>query len=257
MSQIVTDAIVLHAFDYRETSRILRLATREAGVRSVIARGARRSKERFGAAVDLFAEGSARISLQASGDLHTLVSFDVSRSREALAGDWTRFTAANALSEIMLRFARDDAHAELIDAYAHALDSLASARAGSGDAVGLGGAWRLVAELGFAPVLDACASCEAPLAPDAIVQFSHRAGGALCARCAAPVTAAKPLPPEARAAIAAWLDGRDAPAALDELTVRAHLRLLRHFLVEHLADERPLRAFAVWERNDWGAVERR
>jgi DNA repair protein RecO (recombination protein O) len=257
VSQVVTEAIVLHAFDYRETSRILRLATRDAGVRSVIARGARRSKERFGAAIDLFAEGSARISLHASGDLHTLVSFDVSRSREALAGDWTRFSAANALSEIMLRFARDDVHAELFDAYAHALDSLAGARPRSGDAVGLGGAWRLVAELGFAPALDSCASCGAPIAPEAAVHFSHRAGGALCARCAAQVPSVKPLPPDARADISAWLEGREAPAELDELTVRAHLRLLRQFLMEHLADDRPLRAFAVWERNDWGAVEHR
>ena len=257
MSQIVTDAIVLHAFDYRETSRILRLATRDVGVRSVIARGARRSKERFGAALDLFAGGAARIALHASGDLHTLVSFDVSRSREALAGDWKRFAAANALSEIMLRFARDDAHAELYDAYAHALDALAGANAGGADAVGLGAAWRLVAELGFAPVLDACASCSTPLEPDATVQFSHRAGGALCAKCAAGVPGARPVPADARAAIAAWLDGRDAIGVVDQPAVRAHLRLLRHFLMEHLADERPLRAFAVWERDEWSQDERR
>jgi DNA repair protein RecO (recombination protein O) len=38
---LATDAIVLHAFDYRETSRIVRLATRDVGMVSVIARGAR------------------------------------------------------------------------------------------------------------------------------------------------------------------------------------------------------------------------
>lgn len=256
MPQLVTDAIVLHAFDYRETSRILRLATREAGVRSVIARGARRSKERFGAALDLFAEGAARIVLHATSDLHTLASFDVARSRESLAADWARFTAANALSEIMLRFARDDTHTELFDAYAHALDALSRSERDSADAVGLGGAWRLVAELGFAPVLDACASCDAPLARDAAVAFSHRAGGALCAACAAAVSESRSVPATARRTIAEWLEGHDAGAG-DEATVRAHMRLLRQFLVEHMADERPLRAFAVWERDDWGQAEAR
>ena len=40
MTLVVTEAIVLHAFDYLESSRILRLVTRDAGVRSVLARGA-------------------------------------------------------------------------------------------------------------------------------------------------------------------------------------------------------------------------
>ena len=60
MPLLATDAIVLHAFDYLESSRILRLVTREAGVRSALARGARRSRRRFGSALDLFAQGSAR-----------------------------------------------------------------------------------------------------------------------------------------------------------------------------------------------------
>ena len=47
MPLVETDAIVLHVFDYSETSRILRLATRDAGLQSVLARGARRSKSRW------------------------------------------------------------------------------------------------------------------------------------------------------------------------------------------------------------------
>ena len=44
-----TDAVVLRAFDYRETSTIATLFTRCDGVISVLARGARRPKSRFGA----------------------------------------------------------------------------------------------------------------------------------------------------------------------------------------------------------------
>ena len=35
MALLATDAIVLHSFDYLESSRILRLVTREAGVRQL------------------------------------------------------------------------------------------------------------------------------------------------------------------------------------------------------------------------------
>ena len=72
MPALRTDAVVLHMFDYLETSRILKLATREAGVQSVLARGARTSKKRFGSALGLFAEGQAQIQVNPGRELHTL-----------------------------------------------------------------------------------------------------------------------------------------------------------------------------------------
>jgi DNA repair protein RecO (recombination protein O) len=52
-------------------------------------------------------------------------------------------------------------------------------------------------------------------------------------------------------ALDGWLRG-DAPAAeLDDLEARAHQRLLREFLREHLTDGRPLRAFEAWEGEQW------
>jgi DNA repair protein RecO (recombination protein O) len=247
---VVTDAIVLHAFDYRETSRILRIATRDAGVRSVIARGARRSKSRFSSALDLFAEGSAQIVMHGSGDLHTLASFDVTRARPLLAARWDRFAAANALSEIVLRFAKDDTQPGLYETYAGALTALESADEASSEA-GIAGAWALVAELGFGPSLDDCASCGAGLPADASVRFSHRAGGALCDECAPQHPGTRVIPPEARAALNAWTNHRERFSISDSPAIKSHLRLLREFLHEHLADERPLRAFAVWEHGDW------
>src|ERR687883_1333581 len=95
MPLLTTDAIVLHAFDYSETSRILRLATREAGVQSVLARGARRAKSRFGSALDLFAQGAAQLYLKEGRDLQTLSGFDVTRARPALADDLGRFAGAS------------------------------------------------------------------------------------------------------------------------------------------------------------------
>jgi DNA repair protein RecO (recombination protein O) len=112
--------------------------------------------------------------------------------------------------------------------------------------VALGGAWRLVAELGFAPSLEECASCHAPLAGTLPVVFNHRAGGALCERCARLSQGGRKLPADARRALGAWLAGeRDDPA--DAASVKAHQRLLREFLEEHLGDGQPLRAFVTWE----------
>src|SRR5690349_4743055 len=148
MAPLTTDAVVLHAFDYLESSRILKLATRDAGVRSVLARGARRSSRRFGSALDLFAEGTAELHAKPGRDLDTLGGFEVTRARPGLAADLARFTGAAAIAELALRFARDTADAEFFDALRDALDRIAVAPPADARRATLAGAWRLVAALG-------------------------------------------------------------------------------------------------------------
>jgi DNA repair protein RecO (recombination protein O) len=241
-----SDSLVLHSFDYRETSRIVRIATRDAGVLSVIARGARRPKSPFGSAIDLFTSGVAHVRAHPARDLHTLAGFDVTRARSELAGSLERFTAASAVAELCLRFGREDESGHVHDGATAVLDAIGGASPGDVAAIALAGAWRVVADLGFAPSLDQCASCHADVAPDLAVTFDRRAGGALCAKCARLGPRGRQLPAEARGTLRQWLAGAEAP--LDDASARrAHQRLLREFLEEHLGDGRPLRAFVTWE----------
>lgn len=254
MPPLATDAIVLHAFPYSETSRILRLATRDAGVQSVLARGARRGKGRFSAALDLFAQGTAQLYMKEGRDLQTLAAFDVTIARSALAADLSRFTAASATAELMLRFGTaNEAPDTLFDTLTAALDRIAAAPPLRADEAGLAGAWHLVAELGFAPSMHSCALCHAPVTDPGGLPFSSVAGGVLCASCASRQAGARVLPAAARACIAAWSTGvlAESPGPLE---IRAHQRLLREFLQEHLLDGRPLRAFTVWEHGGWSAA---
>ncbi len=243
-----TVAIVLHSFEYRETSRIVRLATREAGVVSVIARGARRPKSRFGQALDLFTSGAAQLVLNPTKDLHTLTAFDATRARPALAGSLRRFGAAAALGELCLRFGTE-AGAGVHDALVRGLDALETSVDDDVPAIALSAGWRIVAELGFAPELDACALCQRIIAPEEEVRFAHRSGGAVCNSCRALVPGARNLPASARATLLSWLSDGDATIA-DRQIARAHQRLLREFLEEHLADGRAMRAFQAWEKLD-------
>jgi len=245
MSLVSTEAIVLHSFDYLESSRVLRLATREAGVRSAIAKGARRSSRRFGGGLDLFSRGVAHLYTKPGRDLDTLAGFDDLRASIHLASDLGRFTGASAIAELTLRFSREaSVDAALYDAVAGALEEIASAPPDQTRAAVLGGAWRIVAELGFAPTLDDCADCHASLPSGDVVMFSHPAGGALCARCGR-LARGRVLPPNARGAVRTWLSGGVVSLA-DRAQARAHQRLLREFLAEHLVDGRPLRAFDAW-----------
>jgi DNA repair protein RecO (recombination protein O) len=253
MSLVVTEAIVLHAFDYLESSRILRLVTRDAGVRSVLARGARRSRKRFGTALDLYAQGVAELHVKPGRELDTLASFDVSHARPQLAGELGRFTGASTIAELTLRFVRDAADPALFTAVADALDAIGAAKAGAAREATLAGSWRVLAELGVAPAVDSCAECHASIAEGSTAMFSHPAGGALCTRCSRLARSGRVLPASARTALRAWLSGQLVDLSNDA-ELRAHQRLLREFLREHLADDRPLRAFDVWEHAAWSGT---
>lgn len=249
MALVVTEAIILHAFNYLESSRIFRIATRDAGLQSVLAKGARRSRARFGSALDLFAGGSAQLYVKPGRDLQTLASFDVTRSRPQLAGDITRFTGASMIVELAMRMAGEEPNPELFDAIAAALDGMAGATPQETVQTALACGWRMIAACGFSPTLDSCALCHDTLDPDLASGFSHVSGGALCADCARTIPS-RVLPPDARAALRMWIAGAHT-AVLPPASGRAHQRLFREFVVAHSGDARPLRAFDVWEQHRW------
>ena len=144
------------------------------------------------------------------------------------------------------RFASEDEGGAIHDTLAVGLDAIGTAADPEVGGRTLAAAWRLVSELGFAPALDRCALCHRTLGDDEIVRFGHRSGGALCRLCAALVPGARTLPVEARVTLLRWSREEEVPV-LDAPTLRAHLRLLREFVEEHLGDGRALRAWASWE----------
>lgn len=253
MSLVVTEAILLHAFDYLESSRIVRLLTRDGGVQSALARGARKSRARYGSSLDLFAQGTAQLHTRPQRELHTLSGFELTKSRPGLAEDVSRFTAASAVCELALRFAGEDSGPILYDTIDEALDLIAVADRDHTVAAGLASCWRIVSALGFTPALENCALCHSDIESEAETGFSHVAGGALCVRCSSITPAARRLPASARAAIIGWLnEGHTVSVTAGD--GRAHQRLVREFLSEHLDDGRPLRAFPVWEEERWTAA---
>ncbi|MFN2636261.1 MAG: DNA repair protein RecO [Gemmatimonadaceae bacterium] len=253
MPLLATDAIVLHAFDYLESSRIIRLLTRASGIQSTLARGARKSRGRYGSALDLFAEGTAQLYIKPNRELHNLASFEISRTRSELAEDVGRFTAASTIAELALRFAGEEASDALYETVAEALDRIAVSPPERTIDVGLAGAWRIVSVLGFTPELESCALCHAPIRESDETMFSHISGGAVCPACARLAPGGRKIPADARAIIGVWLNGEES-IPVTEGEARSHQRLLREFLGAHLSDDRPLRAFAVWEHERWSAA---
>jgi DNA repair protein RecO (recombination protein O) len=254
MSAHATESVVLHAFDYLESSRIIKLLTRDLGLRSVLARGARRSAKRFGAALDLFVQGTAELEIKPGRDLDTLTGFDLERTRATIGQDLARFAGASALAELILRFAQDDTDTDLFDVTVAALDRVATSNGPAARDAAIAGAWRILGALGFAPSLDQCADCEREIGADETVLFSQSSGGIVCESCAKKARVGRKLPPAARLALAAWAAGDEPTTHLSDADARAHQRLLREFVHEHLSDGRPLKAFDAWETGAWSGT---
>src|SRR3989454_9647685 len=77
MALVTTPAVVLQTYRYSETSKVVRLATRELGVQSAIAKGALRPKSPFGAGLELLSEGTAQLSFRETPELPTPCPLDL------------------------------------------------------------------------------------------------------------------------------------------------------------------------------------
>ena len=241
---ITTPAVVLQAFPYGDTSRILRLATRDHGVQSVIAKGAMRPRSRFIGRLQVLSEGVARFYYRSTRDLHTLAGFDVTDQHVELAGDLRRFAAAAALAELVLRTAHEEPQPEVFATLADTLRALAAAPPDRVDLVALAGVWHTVIMLGFAPTVDQCVRCERPLGSRA--SFALAEGGLLCEACGQG-TGAGALGADDQVALRAFLEGCEGGVALPAPHVAAHRRLLARFIRRHVADDARLPALAFWE----------
>jgi DNA repair protein RecO (recombination protein O) len=253
MPLVSTPAIVLSALRYSETSKIVRLATRDYGVQSGMAKGALRPKSRFGAALQLLSEGQAQLVMKEHRELHILAAFDLRRLHVGLAADLERYAIACALAEVMLRFAPPDPHPESFDLLQHALDELETAPASSVASLGFRLLWQLVSVLGFAPSLDACVVDGTPLPADGPLPFSTRDGGALCQVCASQPGATQ-LPERDRGDLVALLDPAASLPSFDARHGAAHRRLLARYIRYHLAEGAELPALEFWMQQPWAAA---
>lgn len=250
MALVSTAAIVLHSIKYSETSKIVRLVTKDYGIQSAIAKGAARPKSRFGAQLEVLSEGTAHLYLKPTRELQTLAGFDALRLRPELASDLRRYAAAQVLVELVLRCAPSEPQPWLFDFLGQQLDRLARAGQEGLEHTALNAVWRLVVRLGFAPALDRCARDDSSLGSGAAA-FSVADGGLVCARCAHDRKTAR-LGPDDRRLLEEWVTADAAPVEpIPPGRGAAHRRLVARFVRYHLAEDRELKALEFWEALPW------
>lgn len=247
MALVTTPATILKTYEYSETSKILRLLTRDSGLCSAIAKGARRPKSRFGGVLEPFTDGVATFYAKPGRDLHTLSGFELRKERQSLGRDLVRYAGAGLLTEIVFQFASGSADPRLFRALRRGLDRLVEESENVESAL-LGQAWVLIGCLGFAPNLERCGSCGRAVAHSgAGSSFDLAAGGLRCAACwpRAGAPTVRRLSAAGGAELRALVTGQLSNGRLE--TADQQRVLLRDFITYHLAEGRPLKSFRFLE----------
>jgi DNA repair protein RecO (recombination protein O) len=177
-----TEAIVLRSIRYGEADRILHLYTPGYGRLSAIAKGARRSRSRFGARLEPFFHIRAMLH-EGRSDLLTVTGVDTITAhggvREHAA---TLDAAARACDAVSRLFETADPHPEVFRLLANELALLHADATHGRPGNGLAFRLKLLLAAGIVPQLAACAVCGEA---EHLRGFSGAAGGVVCSACEA------------------------------------------------------------------------
>lgn len=178
------EAIVLRSIRYGEADRILHLFTPTRGRLGAIAKGARRSKSRFGARLEPPSQVEIRL-LPGRGDLAIVTGVELLASNDAVRRDHRRSSVAMiGMEAVSQLFPESDPSPRAYRALARFLEVLCDYDVPGGDPrkdpLAMSLQFKLLWVAGLAPNLDACTSC-AETGPLSL--FSVAAGGAICDGC--------------------------------------------------------------------------
>lgn len=193
MPYLKTEAISLKRADYRETSQLLTLYSRDFGKLTCIAKGARRPKTRFQGGIDLLNQCEIIFLEPRWGGLSTLTECTVKNHFPLLRKRLEHFYSANFLAELVLLATpeRDPSPAvyRLLLDYLEALGDFKRTQE-----LVLSFVLKLQGLLGMRPELEACCYCGRKLPPRDPARFDPQAGGVVCFQCGNNMKALSILP---------------------------------------------------------------
>ena len=175
-------AIILRSRRWGEADRIVTLYAKSLGKIRGVARGARRQKSRFGAALEPFTLCRVNLFEKAGDSLFRISQIDLVQSFQSLREDLDLMASAARMVNVVTAVTPDgDPDPRLFDTLEQGLASLHR---------GEDPAWtallfqvRLLGLIGFRPQTDHCVACgKAQAVGDP--QFSPLAGGLVCPVCA-------------------------------------------------------------------------
>ncbi len=202
MSLEQSEAIVLRTYPWSETSLVVSLYTRQFGKLSMLAKGARRPKSPFEAALDLLSICRVVFIAKSSDALDILTEAKLERRFRAGSWDFLRLNCGYYVVELLDRLTdKGDQQPEIFDLARDTLTSLEDP-ACEPRAVVLRYELGLLRMTGNLPSWRICVQCAAEVQPADWVTFGLTAGGVLCSKCQAGARNTLRVP----AAVQEWME---------------------------------------------------
>jgi DNA repair protein RecO (recombination protein O) len=209
--------IVLRTMRLGEADKIVTIVTEGRGKVRAVAKGVRKTKSRFGGRLEPLSHVS--LQLYEGRNLDTITQVESIDHFRAVREDLDRLSKATTMLEVVDALVQEGEEDPRV--LQMLLGALRTLEAAPSPLVVPAFFWKLLAHVGFRPLLDACASCGADTE---LVAFDLDEGGVLCRSCARGTR----LTPEALSLLRRILGG-DLVAVLAEPPSQAG------YAVEHLA----------------------
>lgn len=176
------DAVLLRSVDYGDADRIVTLLTPEHGKVSVLARAARKSQKRFGGALEACCVLRVEIG-DGRGELGRLAQAQLVRAFPGILRDLSKLAVAGAALELVREAtAPREPDARVFETVVAMLDAVDRAGGGAEQVLACFQV-RLMAVLGLAPGLDACAECGRRAHEGQAALFDPQRGSVVCRAC--------------------------------------------------------------------------
>ena len=176
-------AIVLRTLDYGDTSQIVTLFTRDFGRVKGMARAAKRSRRRFGGALEMFSHVQAIFRERPHADLVVLQQCDPLEPFSRLCTSYERICTASVVVEMVDALTAEREPSEAL--YTMLVEALRHIEGEGREEFAYIFAWRCLSLLGYAPQLAQCVACRRAPEKGENIAFSVEQGGVLCRDCAA------------------------------------------------------------------------
>lgn len=248
---VTSEAVVLRTMNYRETSRIAVLLTRDEGKVSVIAKGARDRRSRLGAPLQVMNHVTAVFYMKQSRELQLLSQCDLVRPFRRLTRDLARMAPAMAAVELIDAVTPpEEPNDALFALLTRTLDVIDSATKNPENALYYF-EMHLLDNIGFRPDLHRCCKCLRPVIRAEDLRGAHMGpNGVFCADCSAKGHGLEPLSGAALRVLQRFQELGDSET-VTRMTLSTQVRseiglVLRRFLVGHVEGLRTLKSESVF-----------
>ncbi len=186
MSAEKSSAIVLRVIDFSETSCVVTMMTREFGKITALAKGARRPKSPFEAALDVLAICRIVFLHKSSGAMDLLTEAKLDRRFRSSSSELKRLYSAYYIVELLrILTEENDPHPDLFDLACQTIGLIddPSEDVLKVDVELMRFELQMLRLLGHMPMLTKCVGCGRERTTRNEVRFGLNAGGLLCHQC--------------------------------------------------------------------------